>query len=288
MAFDFPTAPAVNDEYTIGGILYQWDGLVWAIKGGGDPQDYVLKSGDVMTGPLTLPEIVGPTEMNGTFNQMTGDMEVKTGIIVARANHIYTQGGGRFIFNNTDNNVWQNALSFNGGIHFQYHQGGNNDGRLRLFTSNGGYSDQPIFETTIVNGMPGVNFTGRVLVGSGAGYGLAIGDNWHGWEWNSTYNGEQLKSYQGKFGFHSNPGSLPGTKIYEIDSSGSTGNLASATGFVDRTLLANPELEAFAEGEDTADLTLPRRGINLGALLLHALDRIKALESEVATLKGAR
>jgi hypothetical protein len=52
MPFDFPLAPVVGDVYTSGGATYSWDGLAWNL--GTTDTDFVLKSGDTMTGPLTV------------------------------------------------------------------------------------------------------------------------------------------------------------------------------------------------------------------------------------------
>ena len=32
MAFDFPASPALNDEYSSGGVTYKFNGLGWAVK----------------------------------------------------------------------------------------------------------------------------------------------------------------------------------------------------------------------------------------------------------------
>jgi hypothetical protein len=112
---------------------------------------YVLKTGDTMTGALTV-----NANIEGTGHLQT------TGGIYSTAGHIYARSGSRFLFQNTDNNAWQNAFSMNGGIHLQYHQGGNNDGRLRIYTSNGGYTDTWVMETTIVSGYPGIKVNGSV------------------------------------------------------------------------------------------------------------------------------
>jgi hypothetical protein len=58
MAFDFPS-PATNGQvYTSGGVTYQYNGYAWIITGGGGggsvSGDYVLKTGDTMSGELTL------------------------------------------------------------------------------------------------------------------------------------------------------------------------------------------------------------------------------------------
>lgn len=53
MAFDFPSSPTLGQNY----LSYIWNGYAWTIGNvGGVPPagDYVLKTGDVMSGPLTL------------------------------------------------------------------------------------------------------------------------------------------------------------------------------------------------------------------------------------------
>ena len=68
MAFDFPTGPAINDEYVSGGVTYIWTGTTWDIFGGGDLQDYVLKAGDTMTGTLNATQV--QVKGNGTVGQL--------------------------------------------------------------------------------------------------------------------------------------------------------------------------------------------------------------------------
>ena len=57
--FDFPSNPTVGQEYTSGGVTYIWNGYGWSVgtagSGGGGTGNYVLKTGDTMTGPLVLP-----------------------------------------------------------------------------------------------------------------------------------------------------------------------------------------------------------------------------------------
>ena len=57
MAFDFPSNPTLNQTYTDGVVSYKWNGYAWLTGSGGSatPGDYVLKAGDTMSGPLTLP-----------------------------------------------------------------------------------------------------------------------------------------------------------------------------------------------------------------------------------------
>src|SRR6187551_2994850 len=54
MAFDFPDAPAVGDEFVSGGATYHWTGTVWDLGGMNTPDDFVEKTGDTMTGKLTI------------------------------------------------------------------------------------------------------------------------------------------------------------------------------------------------------------------------------------------
>ena len=53
MAFDFPNNPVVDQVYTDLGVSYVWNGYGWTSGGGGSvaAADYVLKSGDTMSGP---------------------------------------------------------------------------------------------------------------------------------------------------------------------------------------------------------------------------------------------
>lgn len=51
--FDFPTAPIAGAEYTSAGVTYVYTGTVWDIKSGAS-SDYVLKTGDTITGKLWL------------------------------------------------------------------------------------------------------------------------------------------------------------------------------------------------------------------------------------------
>lgn len=55
MAVDFPANPNTGDEFVVNGLTYRFEGGAWVAPGGFPPPDpYVLKSGDTMTGPLTL------------------------------------------------------------------------------------------------------------------------------------------------------------------------------------------------------------------------------------------
>ena len=234
--------------------------------------------------------------VNAAIDAMSGHIQANTncsGIYATGCNMIARQGGN-FKFETDDNNAWRNALNC-GTAQIQYMQGGNNDGVFRLWTANGGYSDNWILQTTVVNGAPGINVNGKVTTGSGDNYGVMIGDAWHGWAWSQTGNCEHLRSYQGIFLFlkcaNTSPGE--GEALFTINTAGGTANRSlSAESFVDRSLLDRPELAEFIEGEDDEQAEgemvtpIPRRGVNLGKLLLRALARIEALEIELK--KGRR
>lgn len=57
MAFDFPANPASGQTYEMNGVTYVYNNYAWvkgAASAGGGGAQYVLKTGDVMTGFLTL------------------------------------------------------------------------------------------------------------------------------------------------------------------------------------------------------------------------------------------
>lgn len=60
MAFDFPPNPVVDQTFTSGGVLYIFNGYGWAASGSISgsppvgPAPFVLKTGDTMSGFLTL------------------------------------------------------------------------------------------------------------------------------------------------------------------------------------------------------------------------------------------
>lgn len=60
-AIDFPSSPAIGQEYPFGDFIYVWDGVKWTTKViVGDDQDskYVNITGDVMTGTLEVPKVI--------------------------------------------------------------------------------------------------------------------------------------------------------------------------------------------------------------------------------------
>jgi hypothetical protein len=56
MAFDFPANPVPGDNYTSGGAEFTFNGYAWVggPTGNAGTSGYVLKTGDTMTGFLTL------------------------------------------------------------------------------------------------------------------------------------------------------------------------------------------------------------------------------------------
>ena len=56
MAIDFPSAPALNDQYTYGGQVYQWNGTVWRL---------VRTSAAGPTGPTGASGTAGATGATG-------------------------------------------------------------------------------------------------------------------------------------------------------------------------------------------------------------------------------
>lgn len=53
-AMNFPANPTVGQEYVWSPFTYVWDGEKWTTKVDVDPEGYVKRSGDTMTGPLTI------------------------------------------------------------------------------------------------------------------------------------------------------------------------------------------------------------------------------------------
>lgn len=57
MAFDFPSSPILDQTYTSGDVTFVWNGYAWVTTAQAadvEPADFVLKTGDTMSGPLTL------------------------------------------------------------------------------------------------------------------------------------------------------------------------------------------------------------------------------------------
>lgn len=86
MAFDFPNAPTVGQEFISGGATYTWTGLVWDLGGSGTVDEKVDKAGDTMTGTLTViaPAVVTakgiPFETCGRV-ELQGGSSARTGIL---------------------------------------------------------------------------------------------------------------------------------------------------------------------------------------------------------------
>lgn len=62
---DFPDAPAMNQEFTVGVTTYKWNGIGWAVKDT-TASTYVNVSGDTMTGDLTIAKVNPVFTLNKT------------------------------------------------------------------------------------------------------------------------------------------------------------------------------------------------------------------------------
>ena len=91
MAFDFPSNPANGQVYTSGGVSYIWDNQAWMKAGGGGgggvTGDYVLKTGDTMSGPLLLSEhlTAASPALQAATKQSLASVALPTGGIVGQA-----------------------------------------------------------------------------------------------------------------------------------------------------------------------------------------------------------
>lgn len=247
MAFDFPPATTAGTEYTSGGITYVWSGSAWEIKSGGAMGDYVAKAGDTMTGALNLKRTAaGAVVINGVNESGGKTCDIRVG-------------------------------------------GGGTEGTWEFWTENGGWSTACAFSTTIGSGGGGIWVrSAGITMDGGMRFGSRVAPA-------PTDLTGHITLYGTHFGFSITSSTLnyvsslnhnfySGTAlVYTIDNVGSIGNLVSGASFVDRTLMCRPELRQFAEGEDD-NPEFSRRGINLGKVLLHALDRIRDLESKLAQL----
>ncbi len=180
MAFDFPTAPAINDEYTLGGILYQWDGTVWGIKGGSDPQDYILRAGDIVTGTLTFDArppaenaIVIQNDVGNKTLQMSGSSSTHTGILEFYANDGTTRRG--YIGYGDANHL---TMTAEGAVEWRF----NKSVKISTVTPGNGYF---------------------------------IGDNWHGMYFDGS-NTMVFSEYHNRFEWRSQTSGAPGADIGTI------------------------------------------------------------------------
>jgi len=252
MAFDFPDAPAVGDEYSSGGATYTYtaDG-VWDLGSAAVSTDYVLKAGDVMTGNLQAHGghiAIGPASGLETLRLGSGGGADHAGIIEFYAPDGTTRRG--FFGYGTANQLNLNfengvlGLKLNAGISF---------GSVAVSDPNDCRKHLKLWENT---------------ADAAKGFGINITSGRQNYTVDSTSNSHCFMCGD--------------TQAYTIDNVGSVGNLMSGTAFLDRTLVDEPQMANFAEGEGA------RRGVNVGQLLRWALLEILELKAEVAQLKGRK
>jgi hypothetical protein len=173
---------------------------------------------------------------------------------------IRAQSGAGFAFSNTNNANWETALHL-GHVQIQYKSSGNADGVMRVWTANGGYTDNWVFETTISNIGPGINVNGAMkakIVKCPEGHKIEFNDadNYIC----STNTNRILFRSNDRLTFH-----ISGVEKFFIDANGYHGTAA-----------------AFADSFQTND------GFDLVAELKNALAEIKTLKSEVAALRKVK
>jgi len=262
MAFDFPSAPAVGDEFAAGGATYQWTGDTWDLGSAAVSTDYVLKAGDTMTGDLNI---------------------VAPGKLIAQGTDPATMGSTRIA----------------GG-------GASQMGLVEWFKPDGlrgaymGWGSATRIQLQLENGITAFDVNGGINFGT-----VAVSDqnncSRHLKLWHNTADdnkGFGLNITSGRMNFTVDSTSnmhcfmCGDTQAYMIDTAGSTGNMISGTSFIDRSLVDDPTLADFIEGQDVrrdaGGQGMSRRGVNLGKLLTHALKEIRELRAEVDQLKTAR
>jgi hypothetical protein len=249
MAYDFPDAPTAGQEFDTGDAIYVYNNGAWDLKSAG-AQDFVLKAGDTMTGALTVQAAPG-------------------------------QGAVKLV---------PSGSATNGG----YVEWTNPDDTRKAYL---GYRDPTTLELELASATAFSIKNGELqLKGGGVSAPSYIRTMEGGaFAWNNTDNAQfqtfmhcgaiqlQVKkggNNDGQFQvFTSNGGYSDLYVFYTTVASGGPGIVVhgnvSAASMTDRTLLADPSLVEFAEGEGS------ERGINLGRALLHALAEIKALKAKV-------
>jgi hypothetical protein len=122
MAFDFPAAPAVGDEYVSGGATYHWTGTTWDLAGVATAGDYVEKAGDTMTGVLTISGVTNPTMVldnpQGANNRFEGRKDGVTRWSLDLGSHVAenaSNAGSDFVIYRyvNDGSTWTRALQIN-------------------------------------------------------------------------------------------------------------------------------------------------------------------------------
>jgi hypothetical protein len=303
MAFDFPSNPAIDDEYVSGGATYFWTGTTWDLQTAGTVADKVDKAGDTMTGSLVM-------RSDPTFGwaRLDGGGAATAGLIGfygpddVRRGYIGWGGSATRLSMAVEGGVtgWDinTQISFGTRIganaddiskHIELYGGTNGMG---IATSTGGQFNFVLknaahafnFRMAAVNKLI-INSTGLTqgsVVDGQNGY--FIGDRWHGMYF---HGGNKLvfTEYHDHFNWRrQTSGSAFGgdQRMTLIGGNLDAAGTVSTRAVIDRSMLeTRPDLEAFAAGEDPADSEIPQRGINLGKLLLHALDRIAELEARI-------
>jgi|SRR5256885_400964 hypothetical protein len=93
---DFPDAPVLNDEFVVGDKTFVFNGEVWAFKAFTNlSSQYVLKTGDVMTGPLSLPVTIPNDPSSATTKDYVDTMPIDGGSFSSPRKRNQTQHLGR-------------------------------------------------------------------------------------------------------------------------------------------------------------------------------------------------
>jgi hypothetical protein len=91
MAMDFPAFPAVGQEYTVGTVTYVYNGTGWVVKGSSSDQ-FVVKSGDTMTGHLGLPS--GPSASQAVRKDYVDAADAAIGTSIATGDALKVNKSG--------------------------------------------------------------------------------------------------------------------------------------------------------------------------------------------------
>jgi hypothetical protein len=154
MSFDFPSNPPAGTIHTEAGVEYVWSGEVWNLASGGDQTDYVLKAGDVMTGPLTI------ADNAGLYVRSAPAGSVSQGLMLTR---------------DTDNEMI-------GAIRMTWVDNLGGEAAMEFWTKNGGYGHLMAFRT-IAGSPPGMEFKGpvaalgRINSSNGISFGAVVDAN---------------------------------------------------------------------------------------------------------------
>jgi hypothetical protein len=248
MAFDFPDSPTAGQEFDSGDAIYVYQNGAWDLKSAG-AQDFVLKAGDTMTGALFVAAAAG----QGAVKLVPGGSTTNGGYV-----------------------EWTNP-----------------DGTRKAYL---GYRDPTTLELELASATACVVKNGEFQISGGgtatyirAKEKAAFAFNYTDKNVFETFMHCGAIQLQHKNGgnndgqfqvFTSNGGYSDLYVFYTTVASGGPGIVVhgnvSAASMTDRTLLADPDLAEFVEGEKDGE-----RGVNLGRLLLHALAEIKALKAKV-------